>query len=65
MLPTTMPRQKLPHGQKAVQLGVSTRTLDRWIADGILPPPDRVNGRKYHDIAAEPRRIDERDGAAA
>ena len=26
---------------------VSVRTVDRWLADGILPPPVVIGGRKY------------------
>jgi predicted site-specific integrase-resolvase len=35
---------------------VSTRTLDRWVEDGILPEPDRIRGRKYLPSDTEPRR---------
>jgi DNA-binding transcriptional MerR regulator len=46
---------------------VCTRTLDRWAEAGIIPPPQRINGRKYHDaaqiesaggVAAEQKRAD-------
>jgi hypothetical protein len=40
----------------AAQHGVSTRTLDRWAADGIIPPPEYINGRKYGDPDIAPRR---------
>jgi hypothetical protein len=36
--------------------GVSTRTLDRWAAQGIIDPPEYINGRKYGDADADPRR---------
>ncbi len=26
---------------------VSIRTIERWTDDGILPPPMRINGRKF------------------
>lgn len=58
--PTPIANCKLPHGRKAEQLGVSTRTLDRWIEDGVIAPPDYVNGRKYHDEDSRPRRDSER-----
>jgi len=40
---------------KARRHGVSTRTLDRWVAKGIIAPPEYINGRKYGDPDAEPR----------
>jgi DNA-binding transcriptional MerR regulator len=43
------------HSQKAAQWSVSTRTVDRWVATGILPPPTYINGRKYHHADAAPR----------
>jgi hypothetical protein len=48
------PATRVPHSVKAQLLGVSTKTLDRWSEGGILPPPDIVNGRKYHDIDSRP-----------
>jgi hypothetical protein len=41
--------------KKAERHGVSTRTLDRWAAAGIIDPPEYINGRKYADADAEPR----------
>jgi hypothetical protein len=35
--------------------GVSTRTLDRWAAAGIISAPEIINGRKYGDPDAAPR----------
>jgi hypothetical protein len=35
---------------------VSTRTLDRWVEDGVLPEPKRIRNRKYMDPNTEPRR---------
>jgi hypothetical protein len=45
---------KLPHSRKAEQQGVSTKTLDRWVELGIMPEPERIRGRKYHDANAKP-----------
>ncbi len=45
----------VPHSQAARIRGVSGRTIDRWIDKGILPQPEKINGRKYHrvrDLAA-------------
>ena len=39
---------------KAKRHGVSTRTLDRWAAKGIIDPPEYIRGRKYGDLDAEP-----------
>jgi hypothetical protein len=49
------PKRKLPHSKKAAQQGVSARTLDRWIAAGIIDPPVYIHGRKYHDEDSQPR----------
>lgn len=38
----------LPHSKAAHIRGVSTRTLDRWVAAGLLPRPEIINKRKYH-----------------
>ena len=40
---------------KAKRHGVSTRTLDRWAAKGIIDPPEYIRGRKYGDPDAAPR----------
>jgi DNA-binding transcriptional MerR regulator len=40
---------------KARRLGVSPKTLDRWVTKGIISPPSYVNGRKYGDADEEPR----------
>jgi MerR family regulatory protein len=44
-----------PTSKKAERLGVSTRTLKRWIDAGILEQPRRINGRLYHRVRALPR----------
>jgi hypothetical protein len=49
-------RHREPWRAHAERHGVSTRTLDRWVKAGILPPPDVINGRKYADPAVAPRR---------
>jgi DNA-binding transcriptional MerR regulator len=38
----------VPHSEAARIRGVSSRTIDRWIAAGILQRPEKINGRKYH-----------------
>jgi predicted site-specific integrase-resolvase len=52
---TTLPKRKLTHPKKAEQQGVSGRTLDRWVEQGRIDPPDYVNGRKYYDEDSQPR----------
>lgn len=42
---------------------VSTRTLDRWVEDGVLPPPERIRNRKYMDPNTAPRRDDGKNAA--
>lgn len=52
---TVMCDEIVPHSKAARIRGISARTLDRWIASGLLPRPEKINGRKYHklkDIAA-------------
>jgi hypothetical protein len=41
---------------KARRHGVSTRTLDRWVVQGKIDPPTKINGRKYGTADEEPRR---------
>jgi hypothetical protein len=48
-------KQRAPWRKLAELRGVSTKTLDRWVAKGIYDPPERINGRKYGDPHAEPR----------
>jgi len=38
----------------------ATGTIDRWVASGILPPPIRINHRRYWDEEALEER--EREG---
>jgi hypothetical protein len=35
--------------------GVSTRTLDRWVENGIIPAPEYIRERKYINPDIEPR----------
>jgi hypothetical protein len=59
--PKKKSKQRLTHSAFAALRGVSGRTIDRWVAAKILPPPEYVNGRKYWDPDVEPRQ----DAAAA
>ena len=51
----------VPQAEKAKRHGVSSKTIDNWVAEGILPEPRRIKGRKYHDDT-EPR-LDPPDAA--
>jgi len=44
-----------PHRRTAERLGISTKTCDRWTAAGILEPPVKINGRKFHRTDSKPR----------
>jgi predicted site-specific integrase-resolvase len=54
----------LPYARYAERKGVTTKTLDRWVAKGILPPPKRVNNRKYLDENIQPRQDRETEAAS-
>ena len=45
-----VPERLVPISEVAVELGRSVRTLRRWQATGLLPPPVRRNSRSYYDI---------------
>jgi len=49
------PKRRKPWPQLALQHGVSTRTLDRWVYDGVVDPPEYINGRKYGNPDQAPR----------
>lgn len=49
------PKRRKPWPQLATQHGVSTRTLDRWVEDNIIDPPEYINGRKYGNPDQAPR----------
>jgi len=48
-------KRREPWKRKAERYGVSTRTLDRWVAQGIIAPPEYIRGRKYGDADEQPR----------
>jgi DNA-binding transcriptional MerR regulator len=49
------PKRQEAWRKKAERHGVSTKTLDRWAAKGIINPPEKINGRKYGNADEEPR----------
>ena len=52
---TKRPKRRKAWPQLALQHGVSARTLDRWADDGVINPPEYINGRKYGDPDQAPR----------
>jgi DNA-binding transcriptional MerR regulator len=54
------PTRLEPARKFAERHGVSVKTLDRWVKSGILSPPDKINGRNYHNPDNKPRRDDAR-----
>jgi len=61
-LPTS--RRRAPWRRIADLHGVTPRTMDRWVAAGIYPAPEYINGRKYGDLDASPQHDQERQEAA-
>lgn len=43
--------RKLRKRALAERFDVCTRTVDRWLRDGILPRPTIINGLYYWDLA--------------
>lgn len=41
----------LPASAVAARYGRSTKTLDRWAEQGIIPKPRYINGYKFYDEA--------------
>jgi predicted site-specific integrase-resolvase len=44
-------RRLVRHSVAAAIRGVSSKTLDRWAAAGLIPAPRVINKRKYHFLA--------------
>lgn len=49
------PKRREPWRKHAERHGVTTRTLDRWVAGGVIDPPEYINGLKYANPDAQPR----------
>jgi predicted DNA-binding transcriptional regulator AlpA len=47
-----VPRRGLSHEEAAMFIGVSARKFDQLVADGRMPLPRRIDGRKVWDIRA-------------
>jgi predicted site-specific integrase-resolvase len=53
----TDPRSFLLSTRKVAEANsVSVRTIERWTDVGILPPPVRINGRKFWPADTTPKR---------
>ena len=55
-----MTSRKLTSRALRQRYGVVDRTIDRWVATGVLPEPMRINGYRYWDEADIERRDRER-----
>lgn len=47
----------------AAHLSVSTRTIDNWVAQGILPPPRSRGGKRLWKWSEVDERLSMRDGS--
>ena len=43
----TKPKKMLPTRALCQRFGIVDRTVDRWVAAGVLPLPTWLNGRRY------------------
>ena len=53
----------LPGRLVCARYSVTNRTIDRWLARGILPPPIRINGVRYwreKELAQRERELGQR-----
>jgi hypothetical protein len=48
----SVPRRGLSRDDAAIYCGVSATLFDRMVADGRMPGPRRIDGRKVWDIRA-------------
>jgi hypothetical protein len=48
-------KERVAWPRLAERRGVSVRTLDRWVALGIIPEPEYIRGRKYADPNVKPK----------
>jgi predicted DNA-binding transcriptional regulator AlpA len=44
---SAVPEKLLPTRDLIARYGVTDRTIDRWLSQGVLPPPVRINRRRY------------------
>lgn len=44
-----------PKRRFAERWGVSPKTIDRWVQNGLLEEPEVINGRDYFRTDARPR----------
>jgi predicted site-specific integrase-resolvase len=61
--PPDFPRPSLLSTRRVAEANsVSVRTIERWTDVGILPPPVRINGRKFWPADTTPK-LDAPDAA--
>src|SRR5918993_202941 len=53
--PDDLSSARISHSRFAKLQGVCTRTIDRWVQEGILEQPIRIKGRKYWDPNTRPK----------
>jgi predicted site-specific integrase-resolvase len=54
------PKRRLRTRSLCERYDIVGRTVDRWVEQGILPPPMKINGRRFWDEDEIEQR--ERDG---
>lgn len=47
-----IPRRGLSREEAAMYIGVGATKFDEMLADGRMPPPRRIDGRKVWDVRA-------------
>ena len=57
---SSRPKRRLQMHSICERYDIVSRTVDRWVERGILPPPLIINGRRYWDEAEIEQR--EREG---
>jgi hypothetical protein len=59
------PQKLLPLRAMVDRYSVTERTIDRWLASGILPEPLRINGLRYWRLGELEQRERARMGSQA
>jgi hypothetical protein len=48
-MPSASQKRKRPTRWVCARYDIVPRTVDRWVQAGILPEPEKINGRNYFD----------------
>jgi hypothetical protein len=56
-------KRLLPTSGVGARYNRSSRTIDRWVREGVIPPPRYIRGLKYWDEEELDRQRGERDRA--